>query len=368
MQAVIMAGGTGANLHSLTADTSKPMTPVFSRPVMDHLIEHLAKHDIRNIIVVTSSHGRDIVDYFDDGYKWGVNIRYSIEHTPMGTAGGVKELQPILDSTFLVISGDTITDVDLDAAIDYHRTKSAMATIVTHEVDDPTEYGVVGMSDDGHVTRFFEKPKSDDVFSKTVSTGIYVLEPEALSSIPYDTPYDFGRELFPRLLRNMEPIYGVSLPGYWCDIGSFAQYRKVHFDALTSKVDLNISGTQVEEGVWLSENCEVHPTVRLSAPLFVGEGAEVRRNVDMGGLTVVGNETLVDEGASLLRSIVGSGAVIGRASKVRDCVIGSGYHLSDHGDVHNRVVTMTADRVVPGDWEDDIPSLSIGSGATMMTA
>ena len=368
MQAVIMAGGTGASLHSPTADTSKPMTPVFSRPVMEHLIDHLAKHDIRNIIVVTSSYGRDIVDYFDDGYKWGVNIRYSLEHTPRGTAGGVKDLQPILGDTFLVISGDTITDVDLDAAIDYHRSKSGIATIVTHEVDDPTEYGVVAMSGDGLITRFFEKPKSDEVFSKTVSTGIYVLEPEALSSIPYDTPYDFGRELFPRLLRNMEPIYGVSLPGYWCDMGGFAQYRKVHFDALTSKVDLNITGTQVEEGVWVADDCEVHPTVRLSAPLFVGKGAEVRRNVDMGGLTVVGDETLVDEGASLLRSIVGSGAVIGRASKVRDCVIGNGYRLSDHGDVHNRVVTMSADRVVPGDWEDDIPSISIGSDASLLAA
>jgi mannose-1-phosphate guanylyltransferase / phosphomannomutase len=363
MQAVIMAGGTGPNMHSLTADASKPMTPVFSRPVMDHLIEHLAKHDIRDIIVVTSYFGRDIVDYFGDGSKWAVNIRYSIEETPKGTAGGVKDLQPVLGDTFLVISGDTITDFDLDAAVDYHRSKSALATIVTHEVDDPTEYGVVAMSNDGLVTRFLEKPKSYEVFSKTVSTGIYVLEPEALSSIPYDTPYDFGRELFPRLLRNMEPIYGVSLPGYWCDMGSFAQYRKVHFDALTSKVSMNITGTQVQEGVWLGEDCEVHPTVRLSAPLFVGNGAEVRRNVDMGGLTVVGDETLVDEGASLLRSIVGSGAIIGRSSKVRDCVIGSGYHLSDHGDVHNRIVTMTADRTIPGDWDEDIPSISIGSNA-----
>ena len=360
MQAVVLAGGRGTRLHPLTTDTPKPMAPLFNRPVMERLVELLAKHEVTDIVVTLSYLARDIIGHFGDGKKFGVNIRYSIEDAPKGTAGGVKELQPVLSDTFLVVSGDAVTDFDLTQAIEYHRSKSAIATLLLHEADDPTEYGVVSTAADGRVIRFFEKPKEHEVFSKTVNTGIYILEPDVLSSIPYDTPYDFSRELFPRLLRNMEPVYGLNMPGYWCDIGNFVQYRNAHFDALTGKVSLNIPGTEIDEGVWVGEDCEVHSSARLSAPIFLGDGAEVRRNVRVGALSVVGDDALVDEGATIRRSIVGNGAFIGRASRVTDCVIGSGYRLSDHGDVHNRVVTNAGERLMQVLWEDEnVPSIRL---------
>ena len=360
MQAVILAGGKGSRLHPLTTDIPKSMAPMFNRPVMEHLVELLVRHDIRDIIVTVSHLAKNIVDHFGDGTKWGVRIRYSVEDTPKGTAGGVKELQPVLSETFVVLSGDAVTDFDLTEAIDYHRRKSALATLMLYEVEDPTEYGVVAAEDDGRVTRFFEKPKADEAFGHIVNTGIYVLEPEVLSSVPYDTPYDFGRELFPRLLRNMEPVYGCRAPGYWCDIGNLLQYRSAHFDTLMGRVNLKISGKQVDEGVWIGDGCDVHSTARLSAPVFVGQGAEIRRNVAVGSLAVLGDKALLDEGSIVQRSIVGNGALIGRSSKITDCVIGSGYHVEDNGDVRNRVIANAGERLVSADWEaEDVPTIRI---------
>ena len=359
MQAVILAGGKATRLHPLTTNIPKPLTPMFNRPVMEYALELLAKHGVREVIVTLSCLAKDILDHFGDGSKWGVDIRYSFEETPMGTAGGVKELQPLMSDTFLVLSGDIVTDIDLTEAVEYHRRKSALATILLHEAKDPTEFGVVSTDDDGRVMRFFEKPKSHEVFSHTVNTGIYILEPEVLSSIPYDMPYDFSRELFPRLLRNVEPVFACNPEGYWCDIGNFSEYRNAHFDALTGKAKINISGTEVEEGVWIGDNCDVHSTVRMSAPLFLGSSAEIRRNVTVGALSVVGDETLVDEGATVSRSIVGSGAFIGRASTIQDSVVGSGYRVVDHRDVRNRVVSESEERLFIADGDEDIPSVHI---------
>ena len=360
MQAVILAGGKGSRLHPLTADIPKPMAPIFNRPAMEHLVELLVRHDIRDIILTVSHLATTILDHFGDGTRWGANIRYSAEDTPKGTAGAVKDLQPVLSDTFLVLSGDAVTDFDLTEAVDYHKRKSALATLVLYEVEDPIEFGVVATEDDGRVTRFFEKPRADEVFSHTINTGIYVLEPEALSSVPYDIPYDFGRELFPRLLRNMEPIYGCKLPGYWCDIGNLLQYRSAHFDTLMGKVNLKIAGKQVDEGVWVGDECDVHSTARLSAPVFVGHGAEIRRNVAVGSLSVLGDRTLLDEGASVHRSIVGNGALIGKSSKITDCVIGTGYHVMDNGDVRNRVIANAGERIVNVDWEaENVPTIRI---------
>lgn len=358
MQAVILAGGEGTRLHTFSAQAPKPLTPLFNRPVMEYLIELLANADIRDITVTLSNLvlSKDIPGYFGDGTKWGARIRYSVEETPKGTAGSVKELQPVLDDTFLVLAGDLVTDFDLNQVIEYHRRKSAIATIALHEAQDPLEFGIVATSPDGRVTRYLEKPNSDEVFSHTVSAGIYVLEPEVLSSIPYDTPYDFGRELFPRLLRNMEPVFGCSPEGFWCDVGNVSHYRGAHFAALTGRASIEISATQTQEGVWVGGSCDIHSMASLTGPVFLGEGAEIRRNATVGALTVLGERTRVDEGAVLRRSIVGSGAFIGKSSRITDCVIGNGYRVVDRGDVRNRLITDSGERLMHVDWEEDLPS------------
>lgn len=338
MQAVILAGGSGTRLQPLTIDTPKPMLPIFSKPVMEHCIELLRRHGIDDVIIALSSKTREIMEHFGDGSAWDINIRYSFEDEPKGTAGAVKLIQSHIEDTFLVVSGDTLSDFDLTAAVEYHKRKSAIATVLLHEVDDPTDFGIVQHEPDGRITRLLEKPKSNEVFSKTINTGLYVLEPEALSSVPYSTTYDFARDLFPRLLRNFEPVFGCRLPGYWCDVGNLIQYRNAHFDALIGKAQIDIEATEVEPGVWIGDDTEVHHTAELAGPLFLGAGAELRKNAELRPFAVVGGNSLVDEAASVARSIVGSRAFIGKGTRITDCVIGDGYRVQDRRSIKNQVV------------------------------
>jgi mannose-1-phosphate guanylyltransferase / phosphomannomutase len=343
MQAVILAGGRGTRLQPLSMGTPKPMLPLFSKPVMEHSIELLCKHGITDIIVALSYQAQEIMEHFGDGSLWGVNIRYSMEEEPKGTAGAVKAIQPYIDGTFLVISADTITDFDLTSAIEYHKSKSAIATMLLHEAEDPVDYGIVQQDDGGKITRFLEKPHSDEVFSQIINAGIYVMEPDALSSIPYSTSYDFARDLFPRMLRNMDPVYGCKLSGYWCDVGNLNQYRSAHFDALTGKAGIDIGGSEVEPGVWIGKDAEVHETAELVGPLFLGTGAELRKHASLRPFAVVGDNSLVDEAACVTRSIVGSRAFIGKGTRITDCVIGDNYRVQEARNMRNQIVAEEGD-------------------------
>lgn len=338
MQAVILAGGKGTRLHPLTANIPKPMVPLFDRPVMEHCICLLARHGITDIIVTVSYLARDIMRYFGDGSRLGVKIRYSVETEPLGTAGGVKLIQEMIDDTFVVVSGDAVTDFDFRAAIEKHRAASAIATLLLHQVEDPTQFGIVECDPEGYITHFVEKPRSSEVFTNTVNTGIYIMEPDALSCIPYFQPYDFARELFPRMLNNREPVYGFAMPGYWCDVGNLLQYRNVHFDALEGRVDIDIPATHLGEGVWLGERVEIHSSVDLAAPVFLGDGVTVRGDSVLGERTVIGAETLVDEAAHIARSVIGSRSFVGRNTRVTDCIIGSSYSIMDSESVYDRTL------------------------------
>lgn len=343
MQAVVLAGGSGTRLHPLTMSTPKPMLPLFSKPVIEHSIELLRQHGADEVIIALSSASQEIAEHLGDGSAWGMDIAYSFEDEPKGTAGAVKLVQPRIKGTFIVISGDAVTDFDLRAAVEFHRRKSAIATLLLHEIDEPSDFGIVQQDPDGRITRLLEKPKSSEVFSNTINTGIYILEPEALSSIPYFTTCDFARDVFPRLLRNLEPVYGCLLPGYWCDVGNLIQYRNAHFDALMGKAHVEISGTEVEPGVWIGDDAEVHQTAELAGPLFLGTAADVRKNASLRPFTVVGHNSLVDEAAWVARSIVGSHAFIGRGTRVSDCVIGSGYRVPEQRSIRNQLVMEDED-------------------------
>jgi mannose-1-phosphate guanylyltransferase/phosphomannomutase len=338
MQAVILAGGRGSRLQPLSMGIPKPMLPIFSKPVMEHTIELLAKQGVKDIIIATSTQASEIVEHFGDGSEWSVNIRYSIEDEPKGTAGAVKLVQPHINDTFLVVSGDVVSDFDIEEAVAFHRRKSALATLLLHDVDDPVDYGIAECDEDGRITRFLEKPDSRDVFSNTISTGIYVLEPEVLSSIPYFTACDIGRDLIPRLLRNIEPVFGIKMHGYWCDIGNLISYRNAHFDALLGRAQINIGAEEVEPGVWIGEDAEIHETAELTGPLYLGMDAELRKNASLKPFSVIGTGSLIDEAALVSRSIVGSRAFIGRGTRVTDCVIAEGYRVQEASNIRNQIV------------------------------
>ncbi len=338
MKAVILAGGSGTRLRSIERNTAKPMLPFFGRPVLEHTIRLLKKHGIRDIYIALSYKAKEVLDYFGDGSKLRVKINYSLEERPMGTAGGVKRLQPLLNETFLLISSDTITDIDLTEVVLNHKMGSAMATMVLRESEDPCEYGIAAVDERGFVTKFLEKPREKDIFSHKISTGIYVMEPDVLSQIPYETPCDFGSEVFPRMLRNMDPIRGLEIPGYWCDVGDPIRYRNAHFDALMGKLNVDIGGREIEEGVHVAKGAEIHSAARIAGPAYIGPNTEIRRNAIVGGLSVVGADVLVDEAAGISRSVIGNRAVIGRCARINNSVIADGHHIEDNEQAFNLIM------------------------------
>jgi mannose-1-phosphate guanylyltransferase/phosphomannomutase len=240
MKAVVMAGGEGTRLRPLTSNQPKPMVPIVGKPCMEHIVELLGKHGFEDIVVTLAFMPQAIRGYFGAGETQGVSIRYSVEETPAGTAGSVKLAEDALDEPFLVISGDALCDIDLGALVRFHREKEALVTIGLKSVDNPLEFGIVVTDDEGRVERFLEKPSWGQVFTDTINTGIYVLDPEVLRHIPTDRPYDFSKELFPLLLEMGRPLYGFVADGYWQDIGNLDQYRQANFDALDENVKLEV--------------------------------------------------------------------------------------------------------------------------------
>ncbi|MDD4336537.1 MAG: nucleotidyltransferase family protein, partial [Firmicutes bacterium] len=220
MKAVIMAGGKGTRLRPLTCSMPKPMVPVVNRPMMEHVVDLLVAHGFTDLACTLCYMPEAIRSHFGDGSSMGCRITYSVEDTPLGTAGSVRALGDFLDDTFLVISGDALTDIDLASAVAFHREKDAAVTIVLTRVATPLEYGVVIVDDDGRITRFLEKPSWGEVFSDTVNTGIYVLEPEIMRKVSPSCEFDFSKNLFPMLLGEGYPMYGYIADGYWCDIGN----------------------------------------------------------------------------------------------------------------------------------------------------
>ncbi|MHB8171940.1 MAG: sugar phosphate nucleotidyltransferase [Thermincolia bacterium] len=321
MKAIIMAGGEGSRLRPLTCDRPKPLTPILNRPVMEHIITLLKKHGITEIGVTLQYLPQAIQDYFGDGSELGVSLQYFIEESPLGTAGSVKNAGDFLDQTFLVISGDALTDIDLSKAMEYHREKGAMATLVLTRVNSPLEYGVVITGADGGITRFLEKPSWGEVFSDTVNTGIYVLEPEVLEYCAVGQKFDFSQDLFPMLLKDSKPMYGCVLPGYWCDIGNLEQYRQAHYDILEGKVQLEMPGKQLQPGIWAEEGADIHPEAVMEGPVFLGACCKVEKGARIGGYSVLGSHAWVDEGATVKRGILWEHSYVGQGAQIRAAVL-----------------------------------------------
>lgn len=239
MHAVIMAGGRGTRLQPLTRRLPKPMLQLLDRPMMEYIVELLAMHEIRDMTVTVCYMPEAIRGYFGNGSKWDVNIRYQEEPNPLGTAGGVKLACTGINDTVLVMSGDGLTDFDLKEAIEVHRQRKSLATLLLAKVECPLGYGVVNLNENREIVRFVEKPKTWVKGQPYyINTGIYILEPEILAYIPEDRPFDFGHDLFPHLLEMGIPILGHEAEGYWSDVGTLHQYYQSQIDMISGRVQI----------------------------------------------------------------------------------------------------------------------------------
>lgn len=321
MKAVVMAGGSGSRLRPLTVARPKPMVPMVNKPVMAHIRDLLKRHHIDEMIVTLQFMPDDIQGYFGDGSDHDMIIHYSVEDIPLGTAGSVKNAQGYLDETFLVISGDAVTDFDLQAIVNYHHLKGGKATIVLTRVPSPLEYGVIITDPEGRIREFQEKPGWGDVLSDTVNTGIYVLEPEVLDYFEPNIPFDFSKDLFPLMLEKGDPLYGYVASGYWCDIGNLSEYLRATTDILQGKVNLGALGKHIGGGIWTADDVEIAPDAQLYGPIYLGQGVKIKGGVIVHGPTVVRDYTVLDNHAHIDRSVIWRNCYIGEGAEVRGAII-----------------------------------------------
>lgn len=325
MKAVVMAGGEGSRLRPLTLNRPKPMVPLVNRVVMAHIGELLRRNQFTDVVATLQYRAEDLQNYFGDGQGFGVNLHYSVETRPLGTAGSVKHAAPQLDTQepFLVISGDALTDFNLAEIVNFHKSVGALATMTLTRVPNPLEYGVVAVTDDGHIQGFVEKPSWGEVLSDTVNTGIYVLSPEILDEIDPDQPIDFSRDLFPKLLERGAPLYGYVAQGYWTDVGTIEEYHRASADILNRKVDIGEIAPCIGEGIYAEEDVEIDDDVELFAPIYFGRGVRVKRGAVIHGPTVIRAHTIIDNRAHIDRSILWQNGYIGQGVELRGAIVGS---------------------------------------------
>ena len=340
MRAMLLAAGLGKRLRPLTRLMPKPMAPVLNRPVMEHIVRLLAAHGFEQVITNVSYLPQQIRDHFGDGSAFGIELAYSEEPEPLGTAGGVGKVRDYLSAaeSFLVISGDALTDIDLSAMRTAHEAGDVIATLATKRVSDTTQFGVAITDEDGRIQGFQEKPPATEALSDLANCGIYMFRREIFDHFPGpghhspagddDQPegfVDWAMDVFPALLADDIPFHSHEIDAYWNDIGSIGEYTQGNFDALTGALELQ-GHTKVGDGVYADEGSDLK-AVKATPPLLVGRGAEVGANAELHGPVVVGD-----------------GARIGAGSMLRECVVLPGAELGPGSVVHGGVVGTAPDR------------------------
>lgn len=358
MKAVILAGGEGTRLRPISMGMPKTMVPLLERPVMEHLIRLLRRNNITDICVALCHQGQAVMDYFADGQSLDVHLTYCTEQVPLGTAGSVKNCAEVLGGEdFLVIGGDSVCDLDLTKAVDFHREKNALATMVICSHPRPLEYGMVLTDSQGRVEQFLEKPSWGQVFTNMVNTGIYILSPKVLDRIPAGERRDFAGDIFPAMLESGQALYACPVEGYWRDMGDCESYLECVTDALSGKVKLELGLEARTPGVWsadpVPEGVTIIPPCWIGPEVYVGSGSLIGPHVVLERGSTVGRRSLVQR-CVLMDAQVGDratlyGAVLCRGSRAGDeTVLNEGVVLGEHALAKDRAVLMERVRLWPG--------------------
>lgn len=332
MHAIIMAGGEGKRLRPLTCTMPKPMVPLLGRPMIDYCAALLHKHGIEDV-TATLCYMPDVIrEHLGDGSAFGLNMRYTQECRPMGTAGSVRAAAGEETDQTIVLSGDALTDIDISSALRFHQTQNAKVTIVLTRVDAPTEYGVVLLGEDLRVLRFFEKPQPDEVYSNLANTGIYILEPGIIERIPKDTKFDFSNDLFPRLLQGGEAMYGFVTKDYWCDIGSLSTYIQAQMDLLDGKCESELI-PKGENGIFVEDGVQLSKDALLTPPCYLCRDTQIAAGSRIGPYSVIGAKSRIGAYSSVKHSVLMSDVRLRENVELRGCVICEGAHVENHGSI-----------------------------------
>jgi len=323
-----MAGGKGNRIRPLTLSRPKPLIPIANRPMIEYIVEKLKKFDVNEFVVTLSYLKDQIRNLLDKNYS-DLNIKYSVEKNPLGTAGGVKKAAKHIDDTFFVLSGDVLVDVDLNEILHFHKKNKALAIIVLTPVEDPSQYGIAVLDNKNQIVKFLEKPSANEVFSKIANTGTYVLEPEILDYIPTDGESDFSNDIFPQLIEENAGVYGFIHDGYWNDIGRPKTYLQANYDVLNQKIKLNPNGKKLAEGVgrlgdmWAEDDVDIKKRTRLIGPVAIGSGCVIEKNCVIGQNTSIGDNVHLEKNTTVKGSVIFPDSEVKEGSYLKNCIVDS---------------------------------------------
>lgn len=317
MKAVILAGGEGKRLMPLTTDSPKPMTPLFNKPVMEYLLDSLSKAGFTEAVIAVRFLSEVITHFFGSSYK-GINLRYSEETVPRGTAGAVKDAAKNFNEAFFVLSGDGVFNFDFNGIADFHRAAESKFTVVCKEVKDPGEYGLVNKDEENHIISFAEKPGWNRTCGNLANTGVYFVDPEVLEFIPDEGNIDFANDIFPEILKQGLPFFAYKETGYWCDIGSPAAYKECHRDIFDKKV--NISIDEVKNGIYTSVPMP-NGNYTVIPPVYLGKNITIEDEAVIGPYTVIGDGCTIGKKAAIRKSVLQNKVYCGNDTLVSDSII-----------------------------------------------
>jgi mannose-1-phosphate guanylyltransferase len=352
LKAIILVGGKATRLLPLSVNTPKSLVPVVNIPILEHVINHVREHGIRDIVLAQGHLAQSIVNYFGDGSRFGVTLIHSYEDIPLGSAGAAKNAEKYLkDDTFLVLNSDIFSDLDFTAMLDLHRKMNAKATIATTPVEDPTMYGLVESDRTGRVRRFLEKPKREEVTTDQINAGAWFVEADVLDRIPGNTSFSFERNVFPQLLADGQPVYAFAASGYWIDMGTPEKYLQLTRDLLGGKCRRYIfpAGEVLRKG----KDCRIDTTARFTGKVIMGPECSIKARVKIDGPVVLNANCVIDDNAIIQDSVLWHNVHVQSRVSIKGSVIADNCVLEagcvvDSAVLGDGVVVGAGVKVVPG--------------------
>ncbi len=342
----MMAGGKGTRLRPLTLIRPKPMIPLVNKPIAQYTLDRLKKFGFNDIIMTLNYMSTNIKNHFKDGSELGMNIRYSVEKWPLGTGGSVKKAEKYIDDTFMVVSGDVLTDVNFKDVLKFHKEKGSIATMVLTEVEDPAHFGIAVMDNDNKITEYLEKPSPDEVFSKVANTGIYIFEPEIFDFFDgKEGEVDFSKDIFPELIKKDAGIYGYVFNGYWNDVGRPETYLEATYDILDQKMDQNFYKTRIEEGIgkigniWVGKNVSIDKKARIEGPVVIGDNCTIQKGCNISKGSVIGDNVSIGKDVNIDGAVLLSDSIIEDNAFLKGCVIDTRCLIDRNTVIESGVVT-----------------------------
>jgi mannose-1-phosphate guanylyltransferase len=330
MKALLLAGGLGTRLRPLTEHLPKPMALVGNRPWLEHLVLNYREQGIREFVIAVKHYRERIQSRLGDGARFGVSIQYAVEKELLGTAGAIKNAEPLLGERFLVVNADIIHRFDFAAALRFHESRRGLATLLLTEVEDPSPYGVVECEPDGRIRSFVEKPKREEAPSNRINAGVYIMEREALKHIPAGRVVSIEKETFPLLVRSENGIYGYPIDGYWMDMGTTARYRQLHWDVLDRRFPLALGGKEIRDRIWIGEGVQVGQGVLFMPPVLIGDNTTIGDRSIVGPYTVVGDSCRIGSGVRISHTILWERCKVRGGAQLHQCIFGSGMRVGPH--------------------------------------